>query len=87
MVTSLWAAIIEKVYAGLARQHVGTAPVLRQLRRRASKQLRAADGPTVVRAAERLITTRYPRGFAYEIVHHHAGAVARLSAASLNRLG
>jgi nicotinamide riboside kinase len=63
-------------------------PSLRALRRELSRELRDVPGTQVLRLAENLIATgRCPRWFAYELAHHHAGAMARLSAAAVGRLG
>jgi 3-methyladenine DNA glycosylase AlkD len=81
-------AFVADVRAQLAGEREQTVPALRELRRHVSRRLRAAPGADVLRIAERLTaqTDSCPRWFAYEVLHHHKAAMARLSAASLNRL-
>jgi len=62
---------------------------LRRVRRTLSRELRARGGREVLRLVEGLLERRasVPRWFAWELAHHHRGALAQLTAANLNRLG
>ena len=72
----------------LSRTRERSTPGLRRLRREISRELRALHGVDVLRAVEGLIQPGgpCPRWFAYEIAHHHRGAMSELSAAWLDRL-
>lgn len=68
---------------------VRSVPSLRRLRREISRELRSSSASDVFRLVEALLgeRERVPRWFLYELVHHHRGAMAKLSAARLERLG
>jgi len=74
--------------ADIAGARARTVPVLRELRREASRRLRAVPGDAVLRIALALLEEPRvcPRWFAYELVHHHKAALGGLSAARLNKL-
>ena len=66
-----------------------TTEELRRVRREYSRQLKNAEPHVVIELAERLL--RVPRMdyrfVAYELIHHHRGALSRLNAQQLERLG
>jgi hypothetical protein len=77
-----------RIHRQLADAREWTTPTLRGVRRLHSRELQQWPGTTVLRLASRLIDAGgCPRWLAYELVHHHAGAMLRLSVAWLNRLG
>jgi 3-methyladenine DNA glycosylase AlkD len=81
--------LVVRIHAQLAGTRERTTPSLRRLRRLQSRELQQLPATTVLRLASELIDFQggCPRWFAYELVHHHAGAMLRLSAAWLDRLG
>jgi hypothetical protein len=65
-----------------------STPSLRRVRRELSRELRDLPGRDVLRFAEALLDSKAcPRWWAYEVVHHHSGAMAAVSAPWLTRLG
>ena len=66
-----------------------TVPTLRRLRREVTRDLRDAPAAAVFRLVESLLGEPevVPRWFLYELVHFHAAATAKLTAARLERLG
>jgi 3-methyladenine DNA glycosylase AlkD len=65
-----------------------STPSVRRVRRELSKELRGEQGRAVLQLVLALLDAKAcPRWFAYEIAHHHAGAMARLSKTWLSRLG
>jgi 3-methyladenine DNA glycosylase AlkD len=71
-----------------ALRELTTGPV-RGARRRFSRELRAASATTVLRVANMLIDRDGPmdRFVAYELIAAHSGAMAKLGATSVRRLG
>jgi len=78
-----------EIDARLAGMAGSTTEELRRVRREYSRQLKNAEPHMVIELAERLL--RVPRMdcrfVAYELIHHHPGALSRLNAKQLERLG
>jgi 3-methyladenine DNA glycosylase AlkD len=66
-----------------------TTDELRRVRREFSRRIEQAEPRMVIELAERLLDTRRMdfRFVAYELVHHHPGALSNLDAQQLERLG
>jgi 3-methyladenine DNA glycosylase AlkD len=82
-------AMIRQILASIAGDPEHSTQSLRTLRRRQSRTLKPFPAITVLRLACELAEPRgdCPRWFAYELVHHHAAAMSRLTSAWLNRFG
>lgn len=82
------AALLDELDARIAGASLATAP-LRKLRREFSRRLARAEPGDVVSLALRLVDRGgiARRFVAYELVHHHRGALASLGARDLERLG
>ncbi|HXY69401.1 MAG TPA: DNA alkylation repair protein [Gemmatimonadales bacterium] len=82
-------ATLAALLAALEAMRGARAAPLRALRREYSRRLAAASPSAVVRLAQRLLDAGgiERRVVAYELVHHHRGALGSLRAASLVRLG
>jgi 3-methyladenine DNA glycosylase AlkD len=80
------AAEIEERFAGMADS---TTAELRGVRREYSRRLKNAEPRAVIELVERLLRVqRMDRRFvAYELIHHHRGALSRLNAKRLERFG
>ena len=83
---SALAAKIEERLAGIGGS---TTAALRQVRRGFSQRLKDAEPHVVNKVAERLLGVphRTYRFVAYELIHHHRGALTRLNARQLERFG
>jgi len=81
--------LVGRIHAQLAADRAQTTASLRRLRRLHSHTLKPLPAITVLRLACELSEpySGCPRWLAYELVHHHAAAMSRLSVAWLNRLG
>jgi len=66
-----------------------TTDELRRVRREFSRRIEDAEPRMVIDLADRLLDTRRmdSRFVAYELVHHHPGALSNLDAQQLERLG
>lgn len=66
-----------------------TAAELRGVRREYSRRLKNAEPHSVIELAERLLRVprMHHRFVAYELIHHHRGALSRLNAKQVKRLG
>ena len=73
--------------ARLAKQQDRSLKALRELRRSVTREVRALPGRNVLEVVERLLDADCPGWFAFEIAHHHHGAMNALTAARLKRLG
>jgi hypothetical protein len=82
------AGIAKEIQAQVLAAEDQTVPTLRKLRRAASRRLKALGPAEVVDLAHLLLATpAVPKWFAYELVHHHAGAMGSLTAGQLRDLG
>jgi 3-methyladenine DNA glycosylase AlkD len=70
----------------IRRLPIRNVPAMRAVRRRLSAALRGARPDEVNAAAEALLAAGLV-WFAFEVIHHHEAALARLTAADLERLG
>ena len=70
----------------LVAQRERSVAGLRRLRRAISRELKPHSGQEVLRVVEQLIESGSARWFAYELAHHHPGAMSQLSSAALERL-
>lgn len=65
-----------------------TVPTLRQVRRAASRRVKPLEPAQIFRLALLLLSAPgVPRWLVYELVHHHAAAMAHLTEAQLRQLG
>jgi len=83
------ATVFDELNRALARLPRATAGALRALRRGYSRRLAPQSAPEVLRLALRLVAGGgiERRFVAYELVHHHRGALAGLRASDVVRLG
>jgi len=83
------ATLAAEIEARLAVVSGSTTEELRRVRREYSRQLKNAEPHVVIELAEQLL--RVPRMdcrfVAYELIHHHRGALSRLNAKQLGWLG
>jgi 3-methyladenine DNA glycosylase AlkD len=83
-IDALAAEIQDQILAASDR----TVPTLRQVRRAATRRVKALEPADVIRLADLLLsTTGVPQWFVYELVHHHRGALANLTESQLKRFG
>lgn len=73
----------------LARMGGSTTDDLRRVRQEFSRRLKDAETHMVIELADRLLEVPRVnfRFVAYELIHHHRGALSRLNAKQLERLG
>jgi 3-methyladenine DNA glycosylase AlkD len=84
MIAVLAADVREHALAAADR----TVPTLRRVRRAVSQRLKAMEPTDVIDLALLLQASRdVPRWFSYELLHHHRGAMARLTETHLRQLG
>lgn len=82
------AGTVREIRADLATAPDDRVPTLRVLRKEWSGRLAALDSDTVVQIGIALVDSEdAPRWFTYELIHHHAEALAALDLAKLKRLG
>lgn len=86
--TSTIADLAREIQAQILDMEEPAVPALRPVRRAASRSLKSLAPAEAVRLALLLLSLPgVPRWFAYELVHHHRGAVANLTLAQVRRLG
>jgi 3-methyladenine DNA glycosylase AlkD len=80
--------LLEELDARIAATPVAAAP-LRQLRREFTRHLKGARGREVIALADALVRRGgiARRFVAYELVHHHRGALSSVAARDVERLG
>lgn len=84
---SVW-GIAQELSARVSASPSYTVGGLRQIRRQVSAELRRLDPQLVIGVALRLVSTPHvPRWFGYEILNHHAAAIAALTPAQIEQLG
>jgi len=84
----LIAVLAAEVRAQIRTAADGTVPTMRKIRRAVSRRLKVLEATDVIDLAVFLQTSRHvPRWFSYELLHHHRGAMARLTEAHLEQLG
>ncbi|MCK4414221.1 MAG: DNA alkylation repair protein [Candidatus Eisenbacteria sp.] len=81
-------ALCTKIARRLARLPASAkTPEIRAIRREYSRRIAGAGERQVLRLALCLLERHHHRGFAYELLHHHAPALRSLGARDLARLG